>query len=161
MEPLDDRPRAFSARRTSRPVGVPRRFGVGTALVITAMYAGLFSLLTVLGASPEVFGIIAIFCTGIGLSQMVLFHGKRPRLASWLSGTILLPAIMIGCVLIESSGKGVRAPDVIFVHVFETAVFGGLVGYVAGCLIASVFLVKPRHRDEHGEDETENGDPFA
>ncbi|HUT10337.1 MAG TPA: hypothetical protein VMY42_07570 [Thermoguttaceae bacterium] len=161
MEPLDDSSRPLNTRRTSQPVGVPRRFGAGTALIITAMYAALFSLLSVLGEPPEVFGIVAIFCTGIGLSQMILFGGKLPRLASWLSGTILLPAILIGWELIQPASERLLFPVDVFSILTGTAVFGGIFGYLVGCLIASVFLVRERDRDEDGKDKTDKSGPFA
>ncbi len=69
---------AAGEKPTRQPIGVPRRFAVGTALIIVTMYSVLFAVMTSLGAHPSVFAIVAVFFTGVGAAQMLLFRGRRP-----------------------------------------------------------------------------------
>jgi hypothetical protein len=74
--------------RSSEAVGVPRQYGVGTLLLITAMYALLFGALKSLRSPPAAFAIVGVFPACIGLAQMLLFGGKRPREASIIAGSV-------------------------------------------------------------------------
>jgi hypothetical protein len=124
--------------------GVPRRFGVGTLLLITTLYALLFALLRAFHASPVTFFLIALFFTAIGLGQMLLFHGQRPRRASILVGAFF-PAALAIPVWLARIALGTpyarfsmsRLLDGLF---WETLA-GAICGYLAGMLIAAVFLL--------------------
>lgn len=76
--------------------GVPRRFGLGKLMLITAFFAVLFAVLSCLNAHPLVFVAVAGFVTLVGLSQAILFSGKMPRQASVVTGSVvcaLMPVV--------------------------------------------------------------------
>jgi hypothetical protein len=144
---------ASSRRPSCEPVGVPRRFAVGTLLVIVTMYSVLFALLTSLGASPVVFGIVAIFFTGVGVGQVVFFKGARPRDASYLTGILLCPAMLLAAFLadrlfgfseLSPEHVGIETVPQLLSAMFYLAIVGVPLGYVAGCAAAGVFFVMDR-----------------
>jgi hypothetical protein len=144
-------------RPPSPQVGVPRRFGIGTMMILTAMYAVLFSLLTTLGAPPVVFAAIAIYVTGVGLCQVLLYKGKNPRRASIVGGAVLYSTVVIIGVGNAIFSHSTQMPSFYSVCLFLGGavvfgaiglLFGGLLGYVVGCFIAAIFLVKKEPQDE-------------
>ena len=149
-----------SRRHPSPQVGMPRRFGIGTMMILTAMYAVLFSLLTTLGAPHVVFAAIAIYVTGVGLCQVLLYKGKNPRRASIVGGAVLCFAMtLVGISVAAFYHSRSMPPMPLFQMIcifLGTAIgsgttgllFGGLLGYLVGCLIAAVFLVKKEPQDE-------------
>lgn len=122
--------------------GVPRRFGVGILLVIATMYAVLFAIMRTLAFPPAAFVLIALFFTGVGLGQMLLFKGKRPRRASVIVGGILCPSLFLAVAVIE--GVVHRIPTVNLLHpdfwkiLGYCTITGTILGYLAGMLIAVV-----------------------
>ena len=137
MGPCAPRPRAHEA-------GVPRRFGVGTLLLITTLYALLFALLRALNAEPLAFFLIALFFTLVGLGQMLLFHGQRPRRASILVGACFPAAVFIPVWLarIALGATYARFPmSRLLEGLFWETLGGAVCGYLAGMLIAAVFLL--------------------
>ncbi len=124
------------------PAGVPRRFSLGALMVIVTVYSFLFGLLSSLGVSPTVFGSVAILFTGVGVAQMLLFGGKRPRDASYLAGAILCPSLLLGALLIH--GRFDQAgPNTlqILAGMAYVSIVGVALGYMAGCATAGIFLV--------------------
>jgi hypothetical protein len=120
------------------PASVPRQFGVGTMLLITTVYALLFALLSALHAHPAAFAVIGLCTFAIGLGQMLLFKGKRPRLASVIVGA----SLGIGFLIVVSIIDELHIHGRIF-HwelLAIAAIYGGVSGYVVGSLIASIFL---------------------
>ena len=75
-------------RKRKGQVGVPRRFSIGTLMILVTAFAVLFSLLKVLHAPPTVFAGISIFFAWIAACQVLLFKGKNPRLASIVGGLV-------------------------------------------------------------------------
>ena len=140
------------AEAALKPAGVPRRFGVGTLLVITAFYAVLFGLLTSLGTEPALDGVSVVFIvvvptmfvTFVGIGQAVLFQGKKPRLASIVVGASAFLLMELVIVVIEFwRFPGFLAANVELVIGWFTlsVIYGSILGYVAGGLIGGVFLV--------------------
>ncbi len=161
---------AHPTRRPPRQqTGVPRRFGVGVMLVITTMYAVLFALMSSLRFPPSIFVATTFFFTGIGLAQAVLFKGRNPRVASILAGVVLSPlAIIAGGIVQANVGRGVieEVDAILVVFLYFLSGIGALPGYLAGGLIAGVFLflnkVQPPLEDpvdEKPADGTEQGAP--
>ena len=70
--------------------GFPRRFGIGTLLVVTTMFGVLFAGLQALGCPPIVFFLALLFFTAVGLGQAFLFGGKHPRRASVIVGAVFV-----------------------------------------------------------------------
>jgi hypothetical protein len=131
-----DSPQA-AVRRT---VGMPRQYGVRTMLVITTLYAVLFAFLASLKAHPFFFVAPGIFLAGIGLTQMFVFKGTRPREASLLAGSCLLAAgAATGVVLMHCAGE--PGDGVLLWMVVFTPGVGAALGYLVGVAIAGPFLV--------------------
>ncbi|MHB0960102.1 MAG: alpha/beta fold hydrolase [Pirellulaceae bacterium] len=128
--------------------GVPHRFGVGTLLVISTMYAVLFALWRFGGGSPKALVWVTLFFTAVGLGQMLMFKGRQPRKASVIVGAYVYPCMFIGDVLYNQLAAGVVdiVYDRIFFELFFCVPVGGVYGYLAGLLIAAQFLVVDKLR---------------
>jgi hypothetical protein len=86
MQPNDQ----ADANQRRAPAGVPRRFGISKLLLITALFSVIFAILRSFEAEPIVFVGVGIFFAVVGVAQAVLFHGKRPRLASMVAGFVFI-----------------------------------------------------------------------
>ena len=116
------------------------RFGIGSLLIITALYAVLFGILRAFEASPLDFVLISMFLAVVGLGQAFLFEGQRPRGASMIVGAgFFVGLFMIHWVLfgIESARHSRYCPFDPVAGAFGGAIFG----YIAGQLITGIFLV--------------------
>jgi hypothetical protein len=138
--------------------GVPRRFGVGILLVITTMFAVLFAIMQTLRFPPFVFAVVAVFFGAVGLGQMLLFKGQRPRRASVIVGACFYPCLVLGTIVFEILfSNSLYSPDLCFL--LSSIPFGALFGYLAGGLIAGVFLLintlENRQRRSKGTDEAD------
>ena len=135
--------------RAQKDVGVTRRFSVGTFMIMTAFFGVLFAVLKTLNTDPIAFCCIAVFFAGIGVAQMALFGGTEPRKASWVAGFPLGFLCGLGCTI---AVRCFYVSDFPFAFMFLYAIFfaivGGPCGYLAGCLIAGIFLVRERESDE-------------
>ena len=168
----DDLPTAPKESRMSKipkPVGVPRRFSVGTLMIMIAFFGVLFAIMKMLNTNTIAFCCIAAFLAGIGAAQMTLFGGKEPRKASWVAGIPLgFVCGLVGMIIFSSSyrpssvvtgltlGNPVREPPTVYdalVAATSCALIGGPCGYLAGCLIAGIFLVRERESDQVAESQ--------
>ena len=155
---------------------VPRRFGMGTIFVVTTLFAVLFGILTGVGAPGEFVLILAGFLAIIGFAQMLLFGGKRPRLASVVTGIVLTTLIGLTWMgILISEGRFSGLTDLLVVGLVVCAVstfigftFGLVFGYAGGGVVAGVFLIMDHverlmyGRRENGEDpKTSNETPPA
>lgn len=151
-------------RRRDDTVGVPRRYGLRTLLIVTAAFAALFGALTAMGVQPGAIAAVAGFLFVVGLGQAFLFGGELPREASVGVGVVVttLAAFLIVFVI--------GAVDAVIYYFIPVGgvVFGAVLGYAAGVIDAGVFLVldavekwmrsfrpEPRSRQHVGSD------PFA
>ncbi|HID76625.1 MAG TPA: hypothetical protein EYP56_11585 [Planctomycetaceae bacterium] len=129
-------------------VGVPRRFGTGILLLLVTMYAILFAVLELLGAPPWVFLSVAVFFTGVGMAQMLLFGGGYPRAASVWAGAILLPVELVAGLIYAAAAANVPPDDLCFslscVVPFSIPLGAGF-GYLAGGLTAGAFVLLQRY----------------
>ena len=113
---------------------VPRRFGLSAVLALTTIFAILFGALNYMHAPPAVYLFVATEISAICLVQM---FGSAPRTGSALTGAVLLPfwtAISLASYLNQVSFA------VIIVGCAIVAVFGALLGYCIGGLLAGFFL---------------------
>jgi hypothetical protein len=157
------------AARWDRPAaGVPRRFGIGVLMLLVAMYAVLFSAMSVMGASPAVFVPIAAFITIVGLGQVLLFRSRYPRAASIYSGAVALPLVMLAVIVVavtvEPGPFRHWGPflALLFAVVFAAIPLGAMFGYLAGGLTAGVFLLIEQWKNRHPAADVEQPtDPFA
>jgi hypothetical protein len=106
---------------------------LATLFTVSLAYALLFGLLRLMSAPPSLVGYVALFVTVVGLAQAVVLQGK-PRAASILAG-LLFWLVATFFVIMPRSMAGIVA---LCVGVLCTGV---VTGYVAGLLVAGVFLV--------------------
>ena len=129
------------------PAQVPRRFPIGTLLLLMAVFAVLLSALRTAGAHPAAIVFVAGFTLVVGLGQILLYHGNKPREASMMAGVVGW-VIMSIIVLVASAVSGVRSPE--FSGMVCLLLFGVFcaapLGYITGCVLAGVFLVVNRAR---------------
>ncbi len=132
-------------------IGVPRRFGVFLMMLMVTFYAVLFSVLTVLRATPVVFALMAFLFTGIGIGQAVLFGGRFPRAASIWAGSILVPIEAVIFCSIEndflyfgrmSRGSAIAAGIAVVIVCIP---MGAILGYLFGTVTAGGFYLVDRY----------------
>jgi hypothetical protein len=113
------------------------RFGIGTLLAITALYAVLFGILRALGTSAITFVTVVMFFTVVGLGQKFLFRGQRRRLASTILGACFCVGLSIFLLVrFVHTNFGSNA------SLIGAALFGGAsIGYFTGLLITGVFWI--------------------
>lgn len=129
----------LAQQRSEEPFGVPSRFGVGTLLVVTAAYGLLLTLLrSLLDWDPRAIAWFIVFVSLVGAGQMLLFGSRRPRQASLITGAIALPVIAILTFVIHG---GHSPPDALTCSLCSAILFGAPAGYLAGGVVAGVFLV--------------------
>lgn len=146
-------------RRTAH---VPRRFGIGTMMVITACFAVFFSILKVAGAPWQVYLFIPLFVVGAGLGQVLLFRGRRPRTASVLAGIILGGVLsFVGAVIegINSESNNGLPVSYFIEHWAISMLCPGLflcsiLGYLSGLVASALFLFCER-KEQAEEDKAE------
>ena len=118
----------------------PRRFGISTLLFFTAAYAVMFGLLRGWGMPPVAFVTVCVFVTAIGASQIWLFGGKKPILASALTGAFLLS---VGWAIVVPAADGVVVIMIV----------GAYVGFLSGSVVLFVRHVAARftYKDEEND----------
>ncbi len=123
--------------KKSKIYSAPRRFDLATLFVVTILYSLLFGVLTAIEVHPGWIIGIASFLSAIGVAQAVLFRGKKPRLASMIAGSVVLP-IMIGVLIMINEPD--YDPWVASSELICTAGFGLALGYLCGTLVGGVFM---------------------
>ncbi len=125
-------------RRAGEAYGVPRRFGIGTILVITTAVGLLLTVLQgVLLHPPAVADVVAFLCM-IGVGQVLLFKGQQPRKASIIVGTFGVLLLTFVQPFVSGSQRVWFGFDPVQWAI--GAFFGAFFGYVAGYAVAGVFL---------------------
>jgi len=117
---------------------VPTRFGIGTLLAVTLVFAIVSALFRLAGAPVQVvlvvFGVIAY----VGMVQFAF--DKSPRQASVLAGAIPFAAWPVGNWYLFGPGFAVASfSEIAFISAYW-AIGGALVGWLVGALIGSVFM---------------------
>jgi len=123
--------------------GVPRRFGIGKLMAITALFAVLFGLMKWLSFYPIVFAMVGVFVAGIGAAQALLFGGRKPRQASVIAGSLLSVTFCVAGFTVDCLESGFPRGEYLFLAFMGLLVFivlGAGLGYLAGCLMAGLFL---------------------
>jgi hypothetical protein len=134
------------------PAGVPRRLSLRDLLMLTAVFALLFGVLHWRQFPPLAFVLVAVFVAGVGVAQSLLFKARAPRRASIVAGGVLFFVVYYGMIVIEmgmprSAHNVMKLLNLAMEIAFFSAIGGGILGYLAGCLIAAVFLSKRRETD--------------
>lgn len=125
---------------------VPRRFGLGTMMLVTFVFGLLFAAFKGLNTPPVVCILITSLLVFVGMLQMVF--DKVPRTASAAAGAVSYPLTLFVALLIYKRTSilslGFGSPVDVGYIVLSHVVIGEMLGYVAGVLVAGVFLVEER-----------------
>ena len=129
-------------------------------MILVTAFAVLFSFFKVLGVQPEVFACISLFVAGVAACQVLMFKGKNPGRASIIGGYIVGGLIFLGVVVVGIFFRqklGWYYFDEAVVALLATVVlFGGPFGYLAGCVVAGIFLAwKDRDPDSTTDQSVE------
>lgn len=134
----------FAPRPPPRLYSVPRRYDLATLMAVTLAYALLFAAMRLWDASPAAVGVVSLFVTVVGLAQAVLFRGRHPRAASLIGGAVAW--FLCGLLNVLMWRRTADTPAEYWI----TAAIGlaissvcpaMVLGYLAGTLVAGVFLV--------------------
>lgn len=148
-DPSDWAPHAVPSRvGRSMPAafGVPRRFGIGTLLVVTAAYGALLAVLRAMDWHRGVIAAFVGFISLIGLGQMLLFHARRPRKASIVTGAVCVPLVQL-LIVLSREGREWFDPQgwldaaTMLGWILLLIPHGAIAGYLAGGIVAGVFLI--------------------
>ena len=144
--------------RIPKPAGMPRQFGIGHLLIMIALFGVMFSLLKILHVHPIIYIDAFLYLCGIAIAQVVLFNGKRPRMASCIGGFVMGLILGLGTFAILFSFNNYfldpHGLDAIGIFLFSLGFIflGGPIGYLAGCLIAGIFLVREQKPVQEKDD---------
>ncbi len=122
----------------------PRSFDLATIFVVTFAYSLLFAVMSFASFPPLMSLAVGAFITVVGVCQAVLFGGKYPRAASYLSGAVLYVAATI--IMSVLAPRGFRI-EYLVLGIPMSIIFGAIFGYLAGVLVGGVFLVADHIRN--------------
>ena len=103
-QPLSPRPPPREIRYKTPPffddspspqVGMPRRYSIGTLMILTVFFALIFGILKMCGVSPIVFIAVTVFIVGVAACQALLYGGKNPRKASFVGGAVMFVSAVL------------------------------------------------------------------
>ena len=128
-------------------------FGVGTMMILVTAFAVLFGVLKTAGVPPGPFAVISLFIGGVAACQSLRLQGKMPRTASFFGGLIM--SCLIGAVMTVVDDFGYQEPynhvmsliSSLFGVIVWAMCCGGPLGYIVGCLVAAIFLVRKEPED--------------
>ena len=160
---MDEQPK--DTARQERVYGAPRRFGIGTLLIVTTAFAVAMAILTALGVPSVAVVVILTFVALVGVSQAVLFGGTKPRLASAIAGFGALELFVLTAISLEllRDGRASAIGQEFCSGTCVCAIYGPILGYATGGMVAGLFLVTDkieqsmRPRKSPGSDRS---DPF-
>ena len=119
------------------PASVPRKFGVGTLLVVSTAYAILFAILRAVDYPAAAVAIIGIFLTLVGVGQMICGQAA----ARWGSMAVGAVTTVIITIIVTVLDSGRSNPGVLVTAIPCAAITGIVLGYLGGALVAGVFLI--------------------
>lgn len=152
-----------SLRPKPQQFGAPRRFGIGTILIVMGAASLLLAFLIAWGAHPVVVLHVVGFTTLIGFAQVFLFEGKDPRKASLVAGLVICPVYWIGLGLYITVIGVQGEEEIILIFFLASFVFGPLLGYLAGGVVGGIFLLMDVWEKKFGRQDHAQRiyDPFA
>lgn len=125
------------------PARMPERFGMGLMLVALGVVSVGFSVLRWLEAPTSLVFFFTLLFTLVASAQMLF--PKSPRKASVIVGAVFCPVWALGSLLVLMMfTRHESALEVWLVHALMlicSLPLGGLVGYLAGGLVAGIFLL--------------------
>jgi len=116
---------------------VPRRFGMGTLLVVSLAFGGLSMLLRWVQPPPVAVFLVLLYVMLIGLLQFLL-HGA-PRQASMIAGAFFVLVFGLGSEMYSNFSMTLGLSDMMF-HAAGWVLGGAIAGYITGVLIGTVFM---------------------
>jgi hypothetical protein len=127
----------FSAVARPPDFVVPKTFGMSAILGMMTVLAIVFGFLRWLDAYPVFYFFFAVEALSICLAQML--YGTAARLASIVTGALILPVFTIIAFLVSPAG----GPDALAILCLAAGFvpFGALLGYLTGTCAAGTFLV--------------------
>ncbi|GIW97165.1 MAG: hypothetical protein KatS3mg111_0498 [Pirellulaceae bacterium] len=142
----------------AKAYGAPRVFDLFTGLAVTLAWAVLFALLRLLQplfdeALPTVALVISWYLLAIALCQAIFFGGKKPRLASLVGGPLVWLVTSVAMMSVSSLWGAPMTIDRLIRMVIASFCFaplGMFTGYLAGGLVAGVFLLADKLRSLYG-----------
>ncbi|MCI0335791.1 MAG: hypothetical protein L0228_21500 [Planctomycetes bacterium] len=127
-----------SPPETAKIYSAPRRFDLATIFVVTFAYSLLFAVMSGLNFPPVASLIVGGFITVVGAGQALLFGGKKPRLASAVTGAVV--SVPLTLLTMDFGPRGL-AGELWVLGMPASIIFGAGFGYAAGALVGGVFLV--------------------
>jgi hypothetical protein len=127
------------ARQTT---GVPRRMALGALFVLVSIFCIIFKALTWVGMNPLGILAVGVYCTAIAAGQALMFEGRRPRDASIIVGSIVMP-MLIALVSIVFYFRGFTILESLSWVCLGVCSFvvSPVVGYLVGIFLAGGFLL--------------------
>jgi MFS family permease len=122
--------------KKDRVYSVPQKFGTGTMLLATTMFAILFAILTY--AEVRLWQLVFFTSYVVTVSVAQMFVAGSPRWASIFAGGIFLPMSILSYGRV---GRYWRLSIDSGVSLLGIVLIGVVVGYLGGALIAGIFLV--------------------
>lgn len=140
---------AWRVGRSMPAFGVPRRFGIGTLFIVTAAYGVLLTGLRAMDWHRGVIAAFVGFISLVGLGQMLLFGARRPRRASIVTGAVCVPLVQLLIFsMLDGRNRGhplhwLDGGELLIwlFSLFSSTLFGAAAGYLAGGVVAGVFLI--------------------
>jgi hypothetical protein len=132
-------------RPPTKVYSAPRRFDLATILIVTFAYSLLFGAMRALSFPPMVSVVFAGFISLVGVGQAFLFGGNKPRTASLVVGAFFYTLAVAATWLIN--GPRLYATPALLMVATYTIIGGAILGYLAGLMVAGVFLVADKLRN--------------
>ena len=138
---------AMIDRPKNRHYQVPRRFGLRTILIVTALFAVMLNSIELTDVSPKLLIFYSSFMIVVGGAQVVF--ERTPRLASILAGAVFLLILKFAARSFDVDlaeinvglFMGLFSEGQITYSLFYSLLFGALYGYLGGTLLAGLYLV--------------------
>lgn len=144
----------------SESYGAPRVFDLFTMLAITLAFALLFAFMKLLepafsASMPLVMFAISAFLVLTGLGQAIFWNGKKPRIASLATGPLNFAIVGVALLMLSSE---MRNPAMM-IGLVCLSISGLPLGYLAGTVVAGVFLLADKFRQSYMPAETREVEP--
>ena len=128
--------------------GAPRVFDLFTLLAVTLAFATMFMALRWLAPAmnaslPACTMALGSFVTLTAIAQLALWNGEKPRLASVVAGPVVWMITAIGMLL--PNPRVFLVPETLL-GVICSSFIGIAAGYLAGAMVAGVFLLADAFR---------------
>lgn len=120
---------------SAEPATVRQRFALGVILIATAYAAVLLGITEYFGMNWAFPAFVAGGCLWVGLAQALLYRLKKPRAVSMVAGLLYYGAWLL--LVMRPFLNWTIAIEVLL----SWTLLGSLLGYIAGILVSSIFLL--------------------